>query len=195
MTAQLITFSFFVYDMVENPNDDDASPSDRAPDADLSHEAGEEDGEADDGGEEQNYEAGGKCPECGGELVEGDGAVVCSDCGLVLTEPDESQPDWRKFDTSDLETALKGRSTSSNDSTADDGDLELNTGPPEGEVIVGFVSKPDRREHTYYRIDNAAEFFGDDWGDDAAMDARIAEAEMEPFYEASLPRADHTIMI
>lgn len=49
------------------------------------------------------------CPECGSsDIVEDEDEVVCSDCGLVINEPDSDRgPDWR---TADLEQGDGGKS-------------------------------------------------------------------------------------
>ncbi|RLE76094.1 MAG: transcription initiation factor IIB, partial [Thermoprotei archaeon] len=39
----------------------------------------------------------GSCPECGGRLIRDRGEVVCSSCGLVLSEERAWGPEWRAF--------------------------------------------------------------------------------------------------
>lgn len=97
----------------------------------------------------------------------------------------DSGPEWRAFDSKDEDEL----------STDSDwgGNLDVNSGAPNGEVIIGIVSEPDRTAHEYYQIDNAAEFFGDSWQDNTAMANKIHESDIEPFKTASLPNADWVI--
>lgn len=97
----------------------------------------------------------------------------------------DSGPEWRAFE-SDKEGELSTDSDWGQD-------LDVNSGAPNGEVIIGIVSEPDRTDHEYYRIDNAAEFFGDSWQDNTAMATKIHDSDIEPFKTASLPNADWVI--
>lgn len=97
----------------------------------------------------------------------------------------DSGPEWRAFDVNE-----EGEHSTGSDRGRDQ---DVNSSAPNGEVIVGIVSEPDRTEHEYYRIDNAAEFFGDSWQDNTAMANKIHNADIEPFKTASLPKADWVI--
>lgn len=104
------------------------------------------------------------------------------------TPPSErDDTNWRRVSTDvDWET--------DNDRISDWKDrISTDRSTPEEEVIVAFIDEPWRTEHEYYRIENAAEFFGDAWGDNTEMANKIHESDLEPFRTVSLPNADWII--
>jgi transcription initiation factor TFIIB len=53
---------------------------------------------------EDKIEPDGGCPECGGEVRNGQAESVCVSCGLVLDDqPIDTGPEWRAFDTDERE--------------------------------------------------------------------------------------------